>query len=119
MAEGERRDLGTRNTDLGNFCGCLVVQKIPGAAAVARYTGVENVDRSRCTVLLSGEHARMQKSWMKSEASVGEVCLPECACAHARVRDLVYKRGCGEPHRSGMKVGGRSAVRAKGTRGSR
>lgn len=70
-------------------------------------------------MLLSGEHARMQKPWMESEASVGEVCLPECACARACVRDLVYKRGCGEPNRSGMKVGGRSALRAKGTRGSR
>ena len=118
MAEGERRDLGTRDTDLGSFCGCLTVQKIPGEAAVARYIGVENVDRSRCTVLLSGEHARMQKSWMKSEASVGEVCLLECACVCVRVHNRVYKHGCGEPNRSGMKVGGRSALRAKGTRAS-
>ena len=45
---------------------------------------------------LSGEHACPDVVIMKSEASVGEVCLCECAeCNHV----------CVEPERSGMKVG--------------
>ena len=61
MVEGEKGDLGTRDTDPGDFCGCLVVQEIPRGSSVARYFGVDNVDKSRYTVaLLSGEHAQIQ-----------------------------------------------------------
>lgn len=29
VAEGKKGDLGTRDTNPGSFCGCLVVQEIP------------------------------------------------------------------------------------------
>lgn len=33
VAEGQRGDLRTRDTDSGNFSGCLMVQEIPGGGS--------------------------------------------------------------------------------------